>query len=90
MFSMTKIKAVNGAGKAFCKFFKKSHSSAVVYAYCAERNNDYFFEKEGRQTAFMQLIFSLSRVTLTLSGKGEVRKQKLPPHFFAQNLGKKT
>ena len=47
-------------------------------------------EARGRQTAIMQLIFSLSSEILTLSGEVEVLKQKLAPHFFAQILGKKT
>ena len=74
-------------------FYRKSMTSrfpAVISAYYAELNNYYFFEGRGRQTAFMQLIFSLSREILTLCYKVEVQKQKLAPHFFARIPGKKT
>ena len=54
----------------------------VIFAYSAERNNYYFFEEEGRQTAFTQLIFSLTREILTLSGEGRGSECHLPPHFF--------
>ena len=55
-------------------FYRKSMTSrfpAVISAYYAELNNYYFFEGRGRQTAFMQLIFSLSREILTLCYKDE-------------------
>ena len=77
----------------FMIFLQKSMTSrfpAVISAYYAELNNYYFFEGRGRQTAFMQLIFSLSREILTLCYKVEVQKQKLVPHFFCPNFGQKN
>ena len=38
----------------FAVFIITGRFSAVISAYYAERNNYYFFEEEGRQTAFMQ------------------------------------
>ena len=54
----------------------------MISVYYAERNNYYFFEEEGRQTAFMQLIFSLAREILTLSGEGRGAETVTCTPFF--------
>ena len=69
-------RAINNSVLVFC-LFRFFYNKRSAFRSCFVTNADKLnLEARGRQTAIMQLIFSLSSEILTLSGEVEVLKQK--------------